>query len=57
MHFGVLGAAAGMVVTQLCWLLVYLWGLWVTSTDLPGRIQSIRSDHVKVAADSALTEP
>jgi O-antigen/teichoic acid export membrane protein len=56
-HFGVLGAAAGMVVTQLCWLLVYLWGLRVTSADLAGRIQGIRTDHVRLGAGAAVGEP
>jgi O-antigen/teichoic acid export membrane protein len=56
-HFGVLGAATGMVVTQLCWLLVYLWGLRVTLAELAARMQSIRSGYVEVAADAALGEP
>src|SRR5262249_44495965 len=55
-RFGVLGAAAGLVVTQLCWLAVYLWGVRGTSAELSRRIQVIRADHLQAAGTPAVPE-
>jgi len=41
-HWGAMGAAGGMIITQLCWLAVYLWGLHRIQADWVQRIDSLR---------------
>ena len=43
--FGVAGAAFGMIVTQLCWTGVYLWGLRSIRGDWALRIDGIRQAY------------
>jgi O-antigen/teichoic acid export membrane protein len=40
--WGAAGAAVGMCVTQVCWFLVYVWGLRALRPVLPERIRNIR---------------
>ena len=44
-NLGTTGAAIGMIVTQICWASVYLWGLNRIQADWAGRVERLRMAH------------
>ena len=56
-ELGITGAALGMIVTQVCWTAVYLWGLRSIRSSWAARIDGIRTAYHFPVAGLPITRP